>query len=546
MDFSAIVNLDLFSVGVALAAIANIGFLVILHNRHSRTGKAFLFLSAAAVSWSIVNYISYQTYNSATALWLLRFVMFFAIWYAFGIFNFIYIFNNAAKANIYYKFGLLPFVVFTSLLTLTPLVFTRIIKMPAAGGGIPQVAIGPGIVLFGLTAGILLCGAVFLVLRKIAKASGVERIQLFFISIGLLLTFGLHILFNFIYPAFLNNQRFIPLGAVFIFPFIAFTFYAINKHGLLNVKIISTEILVFLLAIAALLEIIFSSDIVVLVMRISVFLLVIALGILLIRSVRKEVEQRERLQTLSEQLSAANEELKRLDAAKSEFISIASHQLRAPLTVIKGYISLLLEGSLGAITEQTREAFGKVAISAEQLVKLIGDLLNLSRIESGKIKYEFILADFSRLVEEVVNEFRPHAEKKNCTLIFKNNFQNLPQFKFDPDKMREVVINFTDNAIKYSTPPGLVEISIDRSRIITPGVRLRVTDNGIGLKPEDMSRLFTKFVRTEEAQRTDPNGMGIGLYFVKRVAEDHGGKAWAESAGPGKGSTFIVEVPLRQ
>lgn len=248
------------------------------------------------------------------------------------------------------------------------------------------------------------------------------------------------------------------------------------------------------------------------------------------------------LEITNSKLEDANINLKRLDAAKSEFISLASHQLRAPLTVIKGYLSLALEGTLGPITDFVKESLGKAAFSTEQLVKLVNELLDLSRIESGKIQYQFAANDLVKIMDEVADELRPQAEAKEIALTVEAE-RGLPQFMFDRDKVREIVINLIHNAIKY-TPKGEIVV---RAEVIAKStgnvVRLSIKDNGMGLAKEEISKLFTKFGRAEGARIIDPNGMGLGLFFVKKVAEDHGGTAWAESEGPGKGSVFIVELP---
>lgn len=252
------------------------------------------------------------------------------------------------------------------------------------------------------------------------------------------------------------------------------------------------------------------------------------------------------LNVTNRKLAESNDALKKFDQAKSEFISIAGHQLRAPLTVIKGYVSMFLEGSLGPITAKAKNAFAKTAISTEQLIKLVADLLNLSRIEAGRFQYEFVDDGLLGIVEEVVAEFTPKAKAKGLAFVFEDNIKKEPPLSIDRDKIREVVVNLVDNAIKYSKT-GEVLVSMGESRTKGQGaLRLSVKDSGLGIKKEDLGRLFTKFVRTEEARVSDPNGLGLGLYFVKRVAEDHGGKVWAESEGLGKGSTFVVELPLKK
>lgn len=252
-----------------------------------------------------------------------------------------------------------------------------------------------------------------------------------------------------------------------------------------------------------------------------------------------------KLKKVTTQLAEANTRLMQLDKTKSEFISIASHQLRAPLTVIKGYLSLALEGTLGAITAQAKESLGKAAFSTEQLVKLVNELLDLSRIESGKIKYEFTMNDLVKIMDEVADELRPQAEAKEIMLKVEAE-RGLPQFIFDRDKIREIVINLIHNAIKYTPKGEIIACAEVIARSAGKIVRLSIKDNGMGMTKEDISKLFTKFGRAEGARVVDPNGIGLGLFFVKKVAEDHGGTAWAESEGLGKGSVFVVELPLKQ
>ncbi len=257
------------------------------------------------------------------------------------------------------------------------------------------------------------------------------------------------------------------------------------------------------------------------------------------------------LQVTNEKLSDANEKLKEFDEQKSEFVSLVGHQLRAPMTVIKGYVSLIMDGTIKSGTKKEKEVLDKVMFSTEELVKLVSGLLDLSRIESGKIKYEFVPGDFTKMVHEVIDKFRQSAERKKITIRFQDGegapaHVGTPQMlTYDADKMREVVINLIDNAIKYSGENSEVRVHEER----VPGsngedrVRLTVVDSGLGIKPGDIEKLFVKFSRTDEAKAHDPGGMGIGLYFLKRVVEDHGGTVGVSSGGIGKGSTFWIELP---
>lgn len=378
-------------------------------------------------------------------------------------------------------------------------------------------------------------------LKKITESAGLVKIHLKYIFWGTLLPALGAMFTNLLLPWFGIYRYYTWAGQVLMVLLALIVGYAVAKHHLFNLKVIATEILTFTIWFALLIRALGggasgrSFDT-------AIFAAAIFAGIFLIRSVMREVEQREKMENLTKQLAAANEQLKQLDEAKSEFISIASHQLRAPMTVIRGYISMILERSMGEINEKVRDALSKVEIAGNQLIKLISDLLDLSRIESGKIRYDYQSNDLVKVVEEVVREFKPSADKKGVGFEFQNKVGEALDFSFDKDKLREVVLNLIDNAIKYSKAGGHVRVVLEKTG---DRVRYSVKDDGMGVSPEDRKKLFSKFARADTAQVIDPGGMGIGLYFVKRVVEDHGGTVGVESEGVGKGSTFWVELPLR-
>ncbi len=401
----------------------------------------------------------------------------------------------------------------------------------------------PGKILFGTFFSFYFFGAVGVLWYYFRSSHDILRTQYIYILSGILGAGIFGVFFNLILP-FLGNHRLIWLGPSFLFLMVAAIAYAILKHHLFEIKIIATEMLVFSIWIFLFVRLLTGEVLRQQVIDGILLVLVIAFGTFLIRSVLEEVKSREQIQALAANLSAANEDLKKLDQAKSEFVSIASHQLRAPLTVIKGYVSLALEGTLGPISDQAKDAFGKVATSTNQLVKLIGDLLNLSRIEAGKIKYEFTQVNVVETLKGIVGEFQNVAAKKGKKLEFESTVDAF-FLKLDPDKIREVFVNLIDNGLKYAK--SKVAVSLEGAYTEERQVlRLIVRDDGLGIAPQDLAKLFIKFSRTDEAQKTDPNGLGIGLYFVKRVVEDHGGKVWVESAGLEKGSTFIVELPIQK
>lgn len=405
-----------------------------------------------------------------------------------------------------------------------------------------EIILGPAY-LFYVVFWVLYMGTAFwLMLARFAHADRIEKLQLKFVLGGTLVAAVGGSAFNLFLPLF-GNYRYIWVGPYPTLVMVVAIGYAIVKHRILNIRFITTEVFSAALIAIFLIQFFRASNLQEFTLQGAILLASAVFFWLLIRAMNREVEQREKIESLATELAHANEELKKLDASKSEFISIASHQLRAPLTVIKGYVSLLLEGSLGPVSEKTKEAMHKVAISAEQLVKLIADMLDLSRIEGGRLRYNFQPVVFDSIVDEVAKEFEINAKAKGLSFIYQNrNFEKKP-VRADPDKIREVVVNLIDNAIKY-TSAGRVALELyPETRDGKGWLTLKVQDNGIGISAQDIPKMFTKFGRTEEARRIRPDGMGLGLYVVKKIIDDHGGRVWVESGGLGRGSAFFVELP---
>jgi signal transduction histidine kinase len=248
----------------------------------------------------------------------------------------------------------------------------------------------------------------------------------------------------------------------------------------------------------------------------------------------KEVEQ------ATKELRVANTKLKRLDQAKSEFISIASHQLRTPLTVIKGYVSMVLEGSFGNLDAGKKEVLNKVYESNERLIQLVENLLNISRIESGRLQFSFESRQIDILAHDIVSELDPAAAKKGLYLKYEAPAKPLPPVMIDEEKMRHVIVNLIDNAIKYTKKGGITVSLILKG----DNIHFCSADTGVGIRPDDLPNLFKKFSRGKDMSLINPGGSGLGLYVAKNMIEAHHGKIWAESEGEGKGSRFCFDIPV--
>jgi signal transduction histidine kinase len=250
------------------------------------------------------------------------------------------------------------------------------------------------------------------------------------------------------------------------------------------------------------------------------------------------VSQRERIEFLAADLQKANDRLTDLDKQKSEFVSFATHQLRAPLTAMKGYASLILEGDLGAISEDVKNAIVRIYESSNTLTSIVDDYLNISRIELGTMKYSFEKIDLRDLVNDVIGELKPNIEKSKVKFDFDYDKTKKYMVKVDPNKFKQIIANLVDNSIKY-TPQGEVKVNL---ALVSGKILFSVKDNGIGIAPEVLPKLFMKFSRATNGSRQNIHGTGLGLFVAKEIVSAHRGRIWAESVGEGKGSSFFVEV----
>lgn len=240
-------------------------------------------------------------------------------------------------------------------------------------------------------------------------------------------------------------------------------------------------------------------------------------------------------------LEKSYKELKSLSKAKSEFISIASHQLRTPIAAIKGYVSMILEGRFGRISKTAEKKMKRVFSSLERLNILINTLLDLSRVESGKIKLNMKKKSLEKIIKNVINELEYNAENKNISIEFKKSKKKIPKILLDKEKIKESIVNIIDNAIKY-TDKGKVIVLLEKKK---SSVLIKITDTGTGMTQKEIKSLFVSFVRGPGGKILNTEGTGLGLYISKKFINLHKGKIWAESEGRDRGSTFYVELPIK-
>lgn len=232
---------------------------------------------------------------------------------------------------------------------------------------------------------------------------------------------------------------------------------------------------------------------------------------------------------------------KEVEREKSEFVSVAAHQLRTPLSAIKWTIRMILDGDFGSINEEQRKALEDGDTSSDRMITLISDLLNVSRIEEGKFGLNTSLADISKMLTEIVAGLKIKAIKRKVELKI-TLFNEIPMLKVDTESFSMAIENLIDNSIKYTPENGKVEIEIER---VQDYVEIRIKDNGIGIDNAEQPKIFSRFFRSKNAKLRETDGSGLGLYIAKHIIEGHNGKIWFVSpAIADKGTIFYVRMPI--
>jgi signal transduction histidine kinase len=264
----------------------------------------------------------------------------------------------------------------------------------------------------------------------------------------------------------------------------------------------------------------------------------------------------ERLTRLADHAAIAIEnarlfrQVRRADEAKTEFVSFVSHELKQPMTSLKGYTDLLLKGVGGEVTDAQREFLSTIRANVERMGSLVNELLDVSRIESGRIELDVTTLSMEKVIDQVVRTSQRQVEDKHQDLEVEVA-DGLPPARGDRDRLVQILSNLMSNAVKYTPEGGRIAV---RARHITEEtsdeapngfVRCAVVDSGIGISPEDQEKLFTKYFRADEPAVRDVPGTGLGLVITKSLVEMHGGNISVESE-PGEGSTFTFTVPAAQ
>lgn len=526
-----LVSLKFASYVVAIVIIALFGVVVYRRGRQSATNRLFGLLAVVLVVWLVDLLLEQITFHyGVETVWFARGSIFWSVpqvvlilWTVITIPNKKFTLSPRWTAAL----SIIGFAMM--LLTLTPYVFIDEYIVD----GKRFTTTGPLAPLFGLYMNAMSLAILAVLWRRMRRSTGAEHSQLKTIFIGFLLMLGLLTTTLLLPVIFINKPLGLSFVPLYVLIFVGATAIAILRYQLFNIHWFATEAGVFVLNALLLIQLLISPNVSFFIFNLILFLFAGALSYLLVKAGQRELKQREELARLA-LVEEANIKLRELDRQKTEFLTIAAHQLRTPVSIIKNYLAMLQDGDYGILDGEVKVVLANIYASNQWLVRLADEFVNISYLEQGRTRYHFTWVNLGTLAEQVVSEYQARAEQKGLRLTVERT-EAPAKVQADEDKLIHCLRNLLDNAIQYSEA-GAITVSVKAE---DNGVAVRVRDQGIGFASEDEPRLFQKFSRGTGAKALHVNtSAGLGLYVVRKFIEGHVGRVWAKSEGVGKGSEF--------
>ena len=559
-----------------------LGILVFIKSRHSLVSKILLFISVVFSLWSFIDLYIWTNSNSSTMAFFWSLINLLEMLVSASILYFAYVFIEKKDAPFKYKAVVLSLFL--------PFIFLIPTKINLAGFDLTicEATQGKLVYYFYFLESLFSLWLLSYLIKRVVTTYGEERKRIIYASLGTSLFLVAFSGANIIGSAIVyfsgsdvsgTGWEITQYGLFGMVVFMGFLAYLIVKFKAFNIKLFGAQFLVsFLLFFVG--SLLFIGNITT--MRVIVWItlaIALAIGLTLIKSVKKEVEQREaleiankeiterkeELQKMADSLSITNEKLKiaydkleELNRAKADFIGLANHQLKHAPTTIKSFMSMLLDGDYGEVPESQIKVLKNVNDANDRQIRLADDLLQIIKMESNKVQLDFQKQSIEDVCRGVYDNLSAAAKERSLKLSYEKPEQALPEVLFDKNKVFEAIFNFVDNAIKYTKEGGITvkaEVSpssnykpqnsddVDKKPIHGSVVRVVVSDTGSGISKEHLGQLFAKFSR-KDTSNLNSGGTGLGLFLVKLMIEAHGGRTWAESDGEGKGSRFIMELPI--
>lgn len=546
--FDAINNLAIISWAVVIGSLlaSVLAGVVLWQDIAKRSSKFFFFFGIINLFSGIV----YAYFEGAHSLSGVR--MGITILYSISgivplfFFLFLYVFSVEKSEMTFRKFiaFFIPYLVFVVVLTMYPDFIVR--YQEAQGEELGRMIYGSSFLIYALCIFGYMAGGVILLIKKYRESVGIFKIAIreLLIAVGLVCVMAVLVLL--LSPVSEWGDLFwVGNMAAILLIFASSLIYI--KYNFWNIKIVATELFISIIILVLVAELFMASSPLDLLIKTVITILIIFSSLFLVGGVRREIQSKERIVSLSRGLKITSRRLKILDKKKSEFLSVASHHLRDPLTAIKGYALMLSESSFGDLPRPAMEAIEKIFISSGHLVTMISDFMDISRIESGEMNYNFTDVNMKELVFDVANGMRKSAEHSHLTfdVTVDGGLSSDEQYITvgDAGKLRQVISNLVDNSIKY-TPRGEISVLLCK----TPNgkkILFSLSDTGIGMSELTKEKIFKKFSRAEGVSKVYTEGTGLGLYVAMEIVKKHEGRIWAESKGEGHGSTFYIELEAK-
>ena len=557
-----------------------ISFFILTKNYKSKTNRFFFFMIMFLSIWMIFNLLEDLVFFKEYSPLFTRLDFFFAPIAAYFFYLFCQTFPFLKWNNLFSRIILLLLTIGLSFLS----VKSFMIKNMVFKDGV-NIEFQPTIYLYGIgIAGILLIGT-YIIFQKYRKSHGTEKKQILYLLIGFIGLILFLLISNLVLPIIFENVPTISrIGSIGIIFFIFMTAYAILKYHLFEIRIVATETLVALIVLVLFIQALLSKTWTEGMIRGTFLLLVAYFGYFLIRSVIQEIERRKQIEKLTKELEKANLNLQELDKLKSEFVSIASHDLLTPVAAIEGYLSMILDEKIIKIDEQKdprlKIFLSRIYSSSKRLARLITDLLNISRIEEGRLLVQKKPYDISPIIESVINELAIQTDQHHLYLKYHQPKVEVPKIFADIDQVKEVLVNLIGNAVKFTRTGGItIELEIvpkeeikekiekldkttrdqaEKNKEMLPRILstkskeivgdkqlvIHIKDTGVGISQKELPALFQKFYRAGQGWTvTGVQGTGLGLYISKSLVELNNGRIWVESK-LGEGSVFSFSLPF--
>jgi len=387
-----------------------------------------------------------------------------------------------------------------------------------------------------------MCVPLYLLFKEYVRCLPKERIKIEYLLAGIFIFYLANVIFNIIFPVVFKVVYLYWIGDYSSIVLLGFVAYAIVKRDLFGIKVILTTLLVSLITLLLGLDIfIFTQEIISKLYKGLVLVIFLYFGYLLIKSVLREIEMREKIKKAYDIEKKAREQIEELTEAKTQFIMATQHHLRTPLTSMIGFLDLLFGETYGKVPVKIKQALLKFESSTKRLIRVVDELLDISQFQLGKEVVSLEPGtDILPILKEVIEELQFEVEYRDLYLKLQK-IGKIPKIKADSEKLKVALFNIVDNAIKYTRKGGVIvkcQIANDKLQII-------VKDTGIGIAKGEAGKLFKQaFERGKTAKKVHGYGRGIGLFITEHIVRAHHGRIWAESEGEGKGSTFFIELPI--